>query len=163
MPYLLIICDCRTLFPRGTQITDFQLTKGGFTGEQVDFSSPKPGSHASESLSCECKAPGQKPQGRNGPVPSTCSEGDDASGIESLFWCCGFPQEISPSPGEAALGFPVGCSTRFVSTAAIRSRNNLPRQTLALSVPFTLRADPEQAERRLLQSTELIYPSQHPG
>lgn len=75
MCYLLIICDFQTLFPWGNQLTDFLLTKGDFTGEQIQFSSPKPGSHTSEFLYCVCKAHGQKPQDRNGPVPSTCSKG----------------------------------------------------------------------------------------
>lgn len=110
------------------------------------------------------KALGRNRRAEMAPCPAHALKGMMLQAFfESLFWCCGFPQEISPSPGEAALGFPVGCSTRFVSTAAIHSRNNLPRQTLALSVPFTLHADPEQAERGLLQSTGLIYPSQHLG
>lgn len=130
MCYLLIICDFQTLFPWGTQCTDFLLTKGDFTGEQIHSSSPKPGSHTGEFLYCVCKAHSQKPQGGNGPVPSTCSEGG-ASCFESLFWLC-FPREDPPG---GCIRFSHGVKRPPCSPAAIYTSNNLPRQTLALQ-PF---------------------------
>lgn len=75
MCYLLIICDFQTLCPWGTLLTDFLPTKSDFSWEQIHFSSPKPGPHTSEFLYCACKAQDQKPQGRGGPVPRTCSAG----------------------------------------------------------------------------------------
>lgn len=55
--------------------------------------------------------------------------------FESLFWCCVFPQKMPLTALGDASGFPMGCSTLLASPAAIYTRNNLPRQKLALQ-PF---------------------------
>lgn len=135
MCYLLIIGDFQTLCPWGAQLTDFLPTKSDFSWEQIHFSSPKPGPRTREFLYCACKAQDQKPRGRDGSVPRTCSEGG-ASHILSvpIPVLCFLPEDAPDSPGDAS-GFPRGCRTFLASPAAIYSRRNLPKQMLAIS-PF---------------------------
>lgn len=135
MCYLLIIGDFQTVCPWGTQLTDFLPTKSDFSWEQIHFSSPKPGPHTSEFLYCACKAQDQKPQGRDGPVPRTCSEGGASHILSvSILALCSLPEDAPDSPGDAS-GFSRGCRTFLASPAAIYSRSNLTRQMLAIS-PF---------------------------
>lgn len=98
------------------------------------------------------------------PCPAHALKGTMLQAVfESVLVLC-FPSgDIPIPPGDGASGFPMGCSTYFASLAAIYSRNNLLRQALALSIPFTLHSDLEQVERKLLQSMEVIYPSQDLG
>lgn len=132
---LLIIGDFQTLCPWGTQLTDFLPTKSDFSWEQIHFSSPKPGPRTSECLHCACKAQDQKPRGRDGPGPRTCSEGGASHILSvSIPVLCFLPEDAPDSSGDAS-GFPRGCSTFLASSEAIRCRINLPRQMLATS-PF---------------------------
>lgn len=158
MCYLLIICDFQTLCPWGTQLTDFLPTKSNSSWEQIHFSSPKPGPHTSEFLYCACKAQDQKPQGRDGPVPRTCSEGGASHILSvSIPVLCFLPED--------AQAFPGGVAPSSLHLQPSTAETTFPGRCWPSgpSVPFTLCSDLEQVEKKLLQSVDVFYHSQDLG
>lgn len=146
MPYLLIICDCRTLFPRGTQITDFQLTKGGFTGEQVDFSSPSLAHTPVNPCIVNAKPLGRNRRAEMAPCPAHALKGMMLQALSLYSGAVVSPRRYPHPPGRLRWAFPWGVAPALFQPQPSTAGTTFPGRHWPF--PYPLRCAQTRSRRR---------------